>query len=175
MEWRTIKGYGNRYQVTEDGQARSLKAHGKGKGKGNRHQGKILSPSITTRGYPFVILCYKRKQTLRTIHSLVVEVWIGKKPSLKHYCYHKDGNKRNNYASNLEWLTSKQYCKIRRNRRVTRLITEDMAININVMRKSRKSITEIAQVLGLEYQYVQKYLSGKTYAPNKIGNIFYAN
>jgi ribosomal protein L28 len=39
------------------------------------------------------------------VHVLVAEHFISKKPSIGHQVDHKDGVKRNNHISNLEWVT----------------------------------------------------------------------
>lgn len=43
----------------------------------------------------------------RAVHQLVAEAFIGRRPS-QHETNHKDGNKANNCAANLEWCTSGQ-------------------------------------------------------------------
>jgi hypothetical protein len=56
----------------------------------------------------------RKKGTPRYIHKLVALTWIGPAPgptgTKRHeYCVnHKDGNKRNNHADNLEWVTNSE-------------------------------------------------------------------
>ena len=39
-----------------------------------------------------------------TVHKLVIEAFVGEQPSKDHRCHHKNGDKWNNSAENLEWL-----------------------------------------------------------------------
>jgi hypothetical protein len=65
-----------------------------------RHGARILSGSIHKDGYIFVTLHGKQKP----LHKLVAESFVPnyeKKPEVNH----KDGNKQNCWADNLEWMT----------------------------------------------------------------------
>ena len=64
----------------------------------------ILRPSKLRRGYLQVIISYPEGRKGRTVHSLVAEAWIGKRPK-GAVINHKDGNKTNNYYRNLEYTT----------------------------------------------------------------------
>ncbi len=58
---------------------------------------KILKNS---KGYPRVFLIYDKKVCSKSIHSLVCEAFIGKRP-IGYEKNHKDGNKLNNSVANL--------------------------------------------------------------------------
>lgn len=59
-------------------------------------------------GYKFVQLYSKKKMFNKTIHRLVAETFISKS-EFQYFdvVNHKDGNKHNNIAENLEWCTDK--------------------------------------------------------------------
>lgn len=57
-----------------------------------------------TSGYPFVGLWKKGKRYNKMIHRMVAETFIPN-PENKPQVNHIDGNKFNNNASNLEWVT----------------------------------------------------------------------
>lgn len=86
MEWREISGYPN-YFVSETGLV--------------RHGDKFLKPSIKQNGYEYLNLA---NHTKYYVHRLVASAFI---PNLELYrCVnHKDGKKRNNNVSNLEWCS----------------------------------------------------------------------
>ena len=65
--------------------------------------GKILTSWFINSGYLCVSLLLP-KLVAKTVHSLVAEVWIGKRP-VGQDVNHKDGNKLNNRFKNLEYTT----------------------------------------------------------------------
>lgn len=69
---------------------------------------KILSTFIKKiTGYPTV--CIYKKQI--SVHVLVAIAFIGKKPFKNAQVNHIDSNRKNNHASNLEWVTPSQNIK----------------------------------------------------------------
>ena len=66
--------------------------------------GKPLKPSINPNGYQIVVFTINGKQKGFSVHNLVARAFVkGYKKGLQ--VNHKDGNKLNNNASNLEWCT----------------------------------------------------------------------
>lgn len=59
-------------------------------------------------GYPQIRLYKNGIAYYRDIHPIVLKSFIGPASSEKEECNHKDGNKRNNQAWNLEWATRSQ-------------------------------------------------------------------
>ena len=90
-KWKPIPGYEGLYDVSDQGRVRS---HYRG--------GRILQMTKTRNGYPSVSLHKAGRQTTKAVHRLVAEVFLG--PSELHV-NHKDGDKTNNRARNLEWCT----------------------------------------------------------------------
>lgn len=98
--WKDIKGYEGLYQVSNHGQVRALERFLNTR----TYPEKILSQRLDRYGYPRTTLWKQGKQTTYTIHKLVAEAFIPNskgKPTINH----KDGNKANNYVSNLERAT----------------------------------------------------------------------
>ena len=69
----------------------------------------ILKPFITERGYLQVNIAFSSRPKRITIdvHRLVARAFV-ENPYNKPYVNHKDGNKLNNIAVNLEWVTPKE-------------------------------------------------------------------
>lgn len=85
--------HGNIYQVSEDGVVTSP-------------HGRILSHQVDYKGYHRVVLQAGRKHRLHTgVHRLVALCHIPN-PDDKPEVNHKDGDKSNNHADNLEWATT---------------------------------------------------------------------
>ncbi len=66
-----------------------------------------LIGGLTDRGYPQVTLRHNGRQVTRLVHRLVAESFCPK-PEGADQINHKDGNKQNNQASNLDWVSAKQ-------------------------------------------------------------------
>ena len=74
------------------------------RGAAYKNAARILKPATRRDGYRFVTLSIDNKHFHKTIHSMVAEAFIGKRPK-GHHVNHKDGNKTNNSAENLEYVT----------------------------------------------------------------------
>ena len=103
-EWKDIQGFEGFYQVSNLGHIRSVDRFVK-KHNGKRLiKGKILSPSKSKRTGYYQIHLYKLGCVYRyNVHSLVAKAFIPQNG--KPYVNHKDGQKENNMADNLEWVT----------------------------------------------------------------------
>ena len=99
-EWRDIRGYEGRYQISSFGRVKSLKDN-----KGNYRE-KILDLKPNKRGYIRVTLYREGKSKSFQVHRLVAIHFI---PNPNNYSQvnHKDENKQNNKVDNLEWCTQK--------------------------------------------------------------------
>lgn len=100
-EWKPIVGFYN--EVSNHGRVRSV-THVAGNGK--TYQGKILKPIITKSGYVNICLTTGNDESRITkrVHRLVADAFV-ENPYDKDEINHKDGNKENNRAENLEWVT----------------------------------------------------------------------
>lgn len=81
----------NGYSVREDGQI-----------VGKR--GTAISPSDNGRGYLIVGVMLDGKRVTKAVHRLVAEVFVANPLGLPEV-NHRDGNKRNNHWTNLEWCS----------------------------------------------------------------------
>lgn len=100
-----IQGYGkNKYKVFEDGTVVSLGRIG---ARGYIVKDKILTPHPNSNNYLRVSMNLSGKNKDYFVHRLVAECFIPN-PDNKRIVNHKDGNKSNNNASNLEWATSSE-------------------------------------------------------------------
>lgn len=102
-DWLDVRGYGGFYQVSNLGRVKRAKG-----GRGAT-SGRILKVKPPTRrcDYYRVQLCRRDVKRTVMVHTLVAEAFVGPRPRGK-YVNHKDIDKLNNAASNLEWMTRKQ-------------------------------------------------------------------
>ncbi len=91
--WRDVEHYPG-YQVSREGQVRTLK-----------RGGKLLAQVEGSRGYMRVNLYRDGKAKHFLVHRLVAAAWLGPIPPGKQV-NHRDGAKSNNTLSNLEIITA---------------------------------------------------------------------
>lgn len=91
MRWKVINDYPN-YSVSDTGLVKS--------------KTQLLKPSYAKGGYLKVGLYKNGKMTNKLIHRLVAQLFLTNPDNLPQV-NHKDENKTNNKASNLEWCTAK--------------------------------------------------------------------
>ena len=104
--WRDIKDYKDLYQGSNLGRVRSLDRWVKcPNGSVRFYKGRILKPGTNKYGYLIVILCKNGKVKSFLVHRLVAEAFIDNTDNLPQV-NHKDENKLNNNAENLEWCSS---------------------------------------------------------------------
>lgn len=106
-EWKDICGYEGVYKISNLGRVKSMERtywHGN---RIYRQKEKILKQNIGTKGYMSVMLYdadHKSKRIM--VHILVARAFISNTYNLCQV-NHKDEDKSNNCADNLEWCTSK--------------------------------------------------------------------
>ena len=111
--WRPVSGLEDAYEVSDMGRVRSLDRTAlRADGKPLRVRGRVLTANPNSRGYARVTLQYNGAARSATVHSLVARAFLRKPPrsiSSRREGFvvnHKDGDKLNNYADNLEYITS---------------------------------------------------------------------
>jgi hypothetical protein len=95
-KFKDVVGYEGLYKINKDSDIYSIKSE------------KIIIPQKNE--YVTIKLYKNGKGTRRSVHRLVAEAYK-KNPNNKPLVNHKDGNKHNNNASNLEWSTHKENAK----------------------------------------------------------------
>lgn len=89
--WKTIEGTNNHYEVSNLGNV--------------RYDGELISTEIESTGYVKVRISLIFGTRWFSLHR-VVAAYFCENPENKSQVNHIDGNKENNAASNLEWVTS---------------------------------------------------------------------
>lgn len=92
--WKDIEGYYDLYQVSNMGRVKSLRNN------------IILKSKIERSGYERVVLSVNNIPKDYSVHRLVANAFI-QNPNNYPIVNHKDENRTNNCADNLEWCTQK--------------------------------------------------------------------
>ena len=93
--WKEIDGTNGKYCVSNTGKVLGVK------------RGRLLKPKVDRYGYECVLLWLDYNNKIyATIHRLVAKAFC-ENPNNYNIVNHKDMNKRNNNATNLEWCTNK--------------------------------------------------------------------
>lgn len=91
--WKEVENYPD-YDIRSYGRVKSYK----------RSNGRLMSLSSDGQGYLKVNFDIGGKNKSIKVHRLVASAFL-KEVKGKNYVNHKDGNKKNNHISNLEWVT----------------------------------------------------------------------
>ena len=150
---RNLKELGfDNYAVTSDGKVYSFKS------------GLYLKPNINVSGYEVVRLYSCGESQDFFVHKLVAIMFLEKDDN---FCIvnHKDGNKRNNHISNLEWCTASYntHHAYRTGLHTWKVVDDNVAVTICQMLQDGMKIQDVADACGVEYHNVYDIFYGKTF------------
>ena len=103
VEWRPVTGFEGYYEVSNLGDVRSVEREVR-EDAPRVLAGRVRKPHVTPFGYLRLQLTREAAKTNVFVHRLVADAFVPKvegKPEVNH----KDGDKLNNRAENLEWAT----------------------------------------------------------------------
>ena len=103
--WKDVKGYEGYYQVSNMGRVKSMRVLKTPKNGVKCRKNAFLSTKTThDKQYVLVALCRDGEKKQIQVHRLVAEAFIPNPHNYKEI-NHKDENKGNNVALNLEWCS----------------------------------------------------------------------
>lgn len=98
-KWVPVRGFESDYLVSSLGKVCRISVGGNGQ------SGKILKPWNNSRSlYPTVVIMANGNKRRAYVHHLVLESFVGLRPE-GFQCNHKNGNRRDNRLTNLEWCS----------------------------------------------------------------------
>lgn len=155
-EWLPVVDYEGLYAVSNYGRIKCLS-------NSATRKEKILKPQIQRDGYKRVTLCKKGQKKRVPIHRLVAIAFIPN-PLDKEQVNHENGNKLDNNAKNLSWMTRKENIA---HAYATGLIKKNnkpvVAINLDTNERLEfKSQTEASRKLGVYMKNISHALKGRT-------------
>lgn len=168
-QWRDIKGYHGHYQVSSRGRVKSVERY-IWMGAGWR----IVRPRILTQGgrrYRLVVLSREGKTKTFKVHRLVAAAFIPN-PMNCPQVNHMDGNKRNNEAINLEWVThleNEEHARVSGlkasgERHGNAVLCRNDVKSIRRMLAKGQSVRQLALQYGVAWGTVQHIRDGLTWA-----------
>lgn len=100
-KWKPVVGYEYEYRVSSGGEVFGIKRQ------------RLLAPVKNTQGYFWVGLWKNGKYKAWFIHVLVLEAFVGPRPSGGQARHTPDKNPANNHVKNLKWGSAKDNAKDR--------------------------------------------------------------
>lgn len=171
-EWRDIPSHPN-YQASKDGRVRGKRrVIARKNGIPQTVPERIYKGCVTKHGYRVACIKVNGKDTRIFFHRLVAEAFC-EKPEGKTIVNHKDGNKLNNSADNLEWCDYRHNLKhafenglrsqVKGEQVHLSKLTDDEVIKILRMSKNKFSATWLGKRFGVTKQCILDILKGRTW------------
>lgn len=137
-----------------------------GRVKSSHGAGRFLKPMMTgVKGnqYETLLLCCQGKTRTVKVHVLVLEAFVGPRPTGCVGC-HKDDVRRNNRLDNLYWGTQKTNAqdRVRNGHHFGQLLSVDQVREIRRRRKAGERGVDLAAEFGVSQQIVWNVYSGRT-------------
>ena len=160
IEMRPIPGYEGLYAATKCGRIFSFLS------------GRFLKPELH-KGYYRLRLYRDGQRKAFDVHRLVALAWVPN-PRNHPMVNHKDGNKRNNHASNLEWVTPRENAAHAVRRGLfggkRRKLSMSDAMLIRLLYDEGMSISSLATMYGVNRSTIWYIINYRTYVrPRKAG------
>lgn len=130
----------------------------------NVDTGRELKPFDDDRGYDCVDLMDNAGNKCRAkVHLIVAHTFIGKQKA-DMIVQHKNGNKKSNKLSNLEYITQQENVAHAQTKiRGLTYLSDKQRDRINKLREEGKTLNEIADIMKINMHVVRDFLNGKTY------------
>ena len=159
--WKPVKGFSG-CEISNMGRVRSLNRFIKYRDDRIRYYKgtlRILSRNKKT-GYYHTTISNNSNYYTVNIHSLVIDHFGKSRPTRKHQCNHKDGDKSNNWNTNLEWMTAKEN------------INHSIKLGLNKVNGENNHLSKLTEK---EVKKIRElYITGKYYQ-RVLGEMFNTN
>lgn len=170
--WKPIPGYEGKYGVSNRGRVKSL-ARMRDCNGGLAFMPERIRKQDYAKGYFQLSLLKNAKKRIWKIARLVALAFLPN-PENKPQVNHKDGNKRNNRLSNLEWATRSENMKHAYQNGLERalageengasVLTNEKATRIREWYADGFSQSKIAEKFGVDQVTVSRVVHHKSYA-----------
>ncbi|MEN9924154.1 MAG: Deep-sea thermophilic phage [Pseudomonadota bacterium] len=177
--WRPVVGFEESHEVSNLGRVRSIaRAITR---RANRwsglvthiHAQRILGLRPERGGYLRSTISLDGRQKQCMVHRLVANAFLDPAPTEEHQINHRDGNKANNRADNLEWVTRAENMNhayanglkvpVKGSRHGRSKLTEEQVAEIKAL-GGTLSQHQIAKRFGVGQPQIHRILSGRRWA-----------
>ena len=165
--WKAVEGYEGIYEVSNLGRVRSLDqlvpyTSRWGTVAYRPTKGKVLTQRRIHGGYMGVLFKVQGHTEMKLVHRLVAAAFVPNPQNLETV-NHKDEDKQNNRADNLEWMTRGDNVRygtgIQRKRTPTRSVVQMSADGQTI--RTWPSAKDAGQTLGLDPSHITACCRGK--------------
>ena len=174
MKYKDIKGYEGLYQISEDGVVRSLDRVTTGVNGREYYNKGVTLKSSNNKGYLQVRLYKDNGSRTIPIHRLIATTYVPNPNNLPQV-NHKDGNKKNNHYTNIEWCTPSENTQhafdtglatpTRGETNGQAKLTDEIVIGIRKVHNTGKYMQrEIAEMYGIKDAQVSRIVNNKRWA-----------
>lgn len=178
-EWRPVAGFDG-YEVSSLGRVRSWRpVNGRG---GLASEPRIRRLATNRGGYRICQMMQDGLLRPRFVHHLVLDAFVGPRPTMMHMACHWDGDRANNLPGNLRWGTAKDNSqdsirhgtfvsgdrhplrlnpeRVQGERNGRSVVTEE---NVREARSTRMTYRQVMQRWGLSRASAQSLVYGKSW------------
>jgi hypothetical protein len=155
MIYKTIPTYEGKYSISEKG---DVVSHPKNYGFG-LHEERNLKQT-NQNGYKSIRLG-RGKKNFHYIHQLVALTFLEHIPG-KNFVNHKDGNKKNNHFSNLEWCTNAENVRhmFKSGLSKNRYLSVEDVLKIRSLRNKKFTYIQIAKIFSISRGHASEAARG---------------
>lgn len=152
--WVPIVGYEGYYEISSDLEFRSVDRIIPHKRFGTQKiTGKLISPTLGSRGYMVICLSKNGKQKVHTIHRLIAKTFLDNPFSLPEVD-HIDSNPLNNALGNLQWISKEDHAIKTNSKNYVFVSPEGELMEIY-------NLSDFCETLGLNKSHMYQVFKGK--------------
>lgn len=171
-QWRPVAGLEDRYEVSDQGNVRSLPRIAMRGVISQRVRGKVIAQRQSPEGYKRVTLITQTGRVHKQVHRLVAEAFCVR-PNYCDVVNHIDNCPGNNLAKNLEWTTplgnsrhtwmqGRGWAPVFQGEQVpTSRHTEEQALKVIAALATESSHNQIALEIGVSRSFVAEISCGR--------------
>jgi hypothetical protein len=145
--WKPVEGFKTTHEVSSLGRVRTVPRTfygGRTRRDGTKSamttRQKCLRQWLSPRGYLVCGFSVDRRSTFRVVHRVVAEAFHGSPIGARQEVNHIDGNKLNNAAANLEWVTPSENTKHAYD---TGLRAKIIGVDVNTAKLTEEQVREL--------------------------------
>lgn len=150
---KNIEGYEKYYAITKDGKVYSHKSK------------RFLKPCDNGDGYLQLSLYRDSKPKTFKVHKLVARAFVPNPDNLK-IVNHKNFNRKDNRADNLEWCTQEH--NINHSKKARRMSSKTKGKlnrhDADFIKTSERSIKNLAKMFNVEVRHIRRIKSGESWS-----------